>query len=161
MRQGMHMESEALVQTWEIHNRIVLYFLDAIASAHLTDVATTKGRNVAEQLAHVHNVRLMWLKVAAPELFKKQKSIEKESAADKELLRRSLTDSGRAIGELLEQSVAVGGKVKNFKPHATAFLGYLIAHEAHHRAQVVLILKQNGQRVDKKVAYGIWEWGTK
>src|ERR1043166_9795475 len=99
MRQGMHMESEALIQTWEIHNRIVLYFLEAIAPAHLTDVASTKGRNVAEQLAHVHNVRLMWLKVSAPELFKKQRSIEKERAADKELLRRSPSDSGTAIGD--------------------------------------------------------------
>jgi uncharacterized damage-inducible protein DinB len=155
------MESEAVVQTWEIHNRIVLYFLEAIAPAQLTDVATTKGRNVGEQLAHVHNVRLMWLKVAAPELFKKQKSIEKEAAADQELLRRSLTDSGKAIAQLLQQSLAADGKIKGFKPHATAFVGYLIAHEAHHRAQVVLILKQNGHPVDKKVSYGIWEWGTK
>lgn len=155
------MESEAVVQTWEIHHRIVLYFLDAIAPAQLTDVATTKGRNVAEQLAHVHNVRLMWLKLAAPELFKKQKSIAKEAAADPELLRRSLTDSGKAIAQLLQQSLAADGKIKGFKPHATAFVGYLIAHEAHHRAQVVLILKQNGHPVDKKVSYGIWEWGTK
>lgn len=155
------MESEPVVQTWEIHNRIVLYFLEAIAPAQLTDVATTKGRNVGEQLAHVHNVRLMWLKVAAPELFKKQKSIEKEAAGDHELLRRSLTDSGKAIAQLLQQSLAADGKIKGFKPHATAFVGYLIAHEAHHRAQVVLILKQNGHPVDKKVSYGIWEWGTK
>lgn len=153
--------SSDLIQTWEIHHRIVLYFLEAIAPAHLTDLATTKGRNVAEQLAHLHNVRLMWLKVAAPELFKKQKSIEKENAADKDLLRRSLTDSGKAIAQLLQQSLAADGKIKGFKPHATAFLGYLIAHEAHHRAQVVLILKQNGHPVDKKVSYGIWEWGTK
>ena len=155
------MESEAVVQTWEIHNRILLYFLDAIAPAQLADVATTKGRNVAEQLAHVHNVRLMWLKAAAPELFKQQKSIEKEAAADPALLRRSLTDSGKAIAQLLQQSLAADGKIKGFKPHATAFVGYLIAHEAHHRAQVVLILKQNGHPVDKKVSYGIWEWGTK
>jgi uncharacterized damage-inducible protein DinB len=135
------MESEPVVQTWEIHNRIVLYFLEAIAPAQLTDVATTKG--------------------AAPELFKKQKSIEKEAAGDHELLRRSLTDSGKAIAQLLQQSLAADGKIKGFKPHATAFVGYLIAHEAHHRAQVVLILKQNGHPVDKKVSYGIWEWGTK
>src|ERR1041385_5840756 len=161
MGQGMSMENEALIQTWEIHNRIVLYFLEAIAPAQLRDVATTKGRNVGEQIAHLHNVRLMWLKVAAPELFKQQQSIEKEAAGDKALLRRSLTASGNAIAQLLRQSLALGGKIKGFKPHATAFVGYLIAHEAHHRAQVVLILKQNGHPVDKKVAYGIWEWGTR
>ena len=33
---------------------------------------------------------------------------------------------------LLGKAVASGGKVKGFKPHATAFLGYLISHESQH-----------------------------
>jgi hypothetical protein len=54
-----------------------------------------------------------------------------------------------------------GGRVKGFKPHATAFVGYLISHEAHHRSQIILALKQEGQPLDKKILYGIWEWGTR
>ena len=52
-----------IVDTWNIHNRINLYLLEAIPAAALSDVAASKGRTVAEQLAHIHNVRLMWLKV--------------------------------------------------------------------------------------------------
>lgn len=51
--------------------------------------------------------------------------------------------------------------LKRFKPHSVAFLGYLISHESHHRGQIVLSLKQAGFPVSRKVAYGIWEWGTK
>jgi uncharacterized damage-inducible protein DinB len=53
------------------------------------------------------------------------------------------------------------GKVKNFKPGVVAFLGYVIAHESHHRGQIILSLKQSGHSVSKKVGYGIWEWGVR
>jgi hypothetical protein len=72
-----------------------------------------------------------------------------------------LVDSGKAIGTLLETGLENGGKVKGFKPHATAFLGYLISHESHHRGQIALSLKQSGKPLDKKIAYGIWEWGVR
>jgi len=53
--------------------------------------------------------------------------LEKENVVDKEQLRKSLSDSSAAIRSLLEQSLAQGGKIKAFKPHAAAFLGYLIS----------------------------------
>ena len=156
------MSDNAFLETWDIHNRINLYFIDAIEGAHLKDASpTTKGRTVGEQLAHVHNVRLMWLKSAAPDLLKKLTKIEKEDATKKDLLRRSLDESGKTIKLLLQQSLESGGKIKGFKPHVTAFLGYLIAHESHHRGQVVLVLKQNGHALGNQVLYGIWEWGTR
>ena len=155
------MENGPLLETWEIHNRINLFLLEAIEPAHLQDVSASKGRNVGEQFAHLHNVRLMWLKSAAPDLLRKLKKIEKEDAAKKDLLRKALADSGEAIHLLLKQALESGGKVKGFKPHATAFLGYLVAHESHHRGQVVLALKQANHHLDKKVLYGIWEWGAR
>ncbi len=155
------MNENHFLETWEIHNRINLYLLDAIAPEHLGDVAASKGRNVGEQFAHVHNVRLMWLKSAAPELLAKVEKVEKDAALEKKTLQRALTASGVAIKELLAQAMANGGKVKGFKPHAAAFLGYLIAHEAHHRGQIILSLKQTQHLSDKKILFGLWEWGVR
>jgi uncharacterized damage-inducible protein DinB len=148
-------------ETWAINNRIGLYVLNAIAPEFLSDVSASKGRTVGEQFAHIHNVRLMWLKQAAPEIFETQTKIEKEQANDKELLRSSMESSGEAVKQLLAKAVSEGGKVKGFKPHVTAFLAYLISHESHHRSQIILTLKQTGHALDKKILFGIWEWGVR
>jgi uncharacterized damage-inducible protein DinB len=57
--------------------------------------------------------------------------------------------------------LAAGGKVKGFKPHVVAFVGYLISHESHHRGQIGWTLKNTGHPLSQKTAYGLWEWGVR
>lgn len=155
------MDREQIIDTWEINNRLDLYLLDSIAEDHMSDALSSKGRDVAKQFAHMHNVRLMWLKAAAPDLNEKQSKIENDAVVDKALLKDRLSQSAKAISELLSRAVDNGGKVKGFKPHVIGFLGYLIAHDSHHRSQVILALKQSGHKVDQKIGYGLWEWGSR
>jgi uncharacterized damage-inducible protein DinB len=151
---------EQLIETWAIHNRINLYLLDAISAEGLAASLAPKGRTVAQQFAHIHNVRMMWLKAAAPDLLGGLEKLE-GTGQDKEKLAQSLRASGQAVEGLLRKGLANGGKIKGFKPHVAAFLGYLIAHESHHRGQVGWTLKYSGHPLDKKTAYGLWEWGVR
>lgn len=153
--------ADQLLDTWRIHDRINRYLLAAVPAEALGAVSASRGRSVGEQFAHVHNVRLMWLKSAAPELLEGLEKVEKEGAGDAEVLRAALEASGEAVAELLRRSLAEGGRIKGFKPHAAAFLGYLVSHESHHRGQIALTLKQAGHPLDRKVAYGLWEWGVR
>ena len=148
-----------IVETWEIHNRINLYLLNSIEESNLSSISLTKGRTVAEHFAHLHNVRLMWLKSGMPELLDSVEKIEKENIT-KELLINQLNLSGTAVSKMIEKAMN-DGKLKGFKPHPTAFLGYIISHESHHRGQITLCLKQSGHPIDKKIAFGLWEWGTR
>ncbi|MEZ4962137.1 MAG: DinB family protein [Saprospiraceae bacterium] len=148
-----------LIETWLINDRINRYLLESIDEAHLGDQAGGKGRTVGEALAHVHNVRLMWFKSADPELLGMVEKIEKENIS-KTLLMEQLEKSGKAMAAMLERGLAEG-RIKGFKPHPVAFLGYITAHEAHHRGQIALALKLCGHPLDKKVGFGLWEWGTR
>jgi len=152
------MDTTQIIETWKIHNSINLYLLGSIKEEHLTDISASKGRNVGEQFAHIHNVRLMWLKAANPDLLNGQNKIEKGVITQKQLTDE-LNKSAAAIRTLLQIGFEQG-KIKGFKPHPAAFFGYLISHESHHRGQIMLCLKQSGHPVDKKVQYGLWEWGS-
>ncbi len=134
------------------------YLLEAIPADQLS-TKLEKGKSVEGQFTHIHNVRLMWLKASAPDLMEGLERPE-GPVMGAETLSRSLEASGEAIAKLIERSLETG-KVKNFKPHPTAFVGYLIAHEANHRAHIELALRQAGTPLSDKVAFGMWEWGVR
>lgn len=149
-----------LIETWHIHNRINLYLLDSIDEKNLADLSASKGRNAGEQFAHIHNVRLMWLKASAPGLLEGLTKLEKGSTITKKVLSSELKKSADAVAALLNKGFEEG-KIKGFKPHPSAFFGYMISHESHHRGQIMLTLKQSSHPVDQKTQYGLWEWGSR
>jgi uncharacterized damage-inducible protein DinB len=153
--------ADPLVDTWQIHDRIHGYLLDAIPAAQLEGIAPTRGRSVAQAFAHIHNVRLMWLSAAGVEAPPGAVKIDLDDKLTAASLKKSLVASAKGITTAIEGGLAAGGRIKGFKPHVHAFVGYLISHESHHRGQILVTLKANGAALDKKISYGIWEWGVR
>lgn len=150
---------EQQIETWRIHNRIHAYLLDALDAAALAAAPQPKGRTVGAQFAHIHNVRKMWLAQAAPDLDAPLEKLDPD-AQTVDTLKQHLAASGEAIAAQLARAFETG-KMKGFKPSPAAFLGYLIAHESHHRGQILMTLKQNGLLPPKKILFGLWEWGVR
>jgi uncharacterized damage-inducible protein DinB len=148
---------DEIVQTWEINNRANLRLLSELGVEHLA-VQLAKGKSVAGQFAHIHNVRLMWLRASAPDLHEGMQKLE--PTASKEEIESALNGSSERIAELIRRAQTPDGRIKGFKPHAAAFLGYICAHEAFHRGHAELALRQAGTPVSDKTAYAIWEWGV-
>jgi hypothetical protein len=103
----------------------------------------------------------MWLKEAAPELLEGLAKVEKAGRGG----RRTVEERAGGVrggGGGAAAAVARGRRQDpRFKPHAAAFLGYLVSHESHHRGQIAMTLKQAGHPLDRKTAFGLWEWGVR
>ena len=150
--------ADAVLRSFTIHNRIHLYLLDALASeVWLATPPGGKGRTVAALVSHIHSVRLMWLKAAGV----KALPMALEKTATVAAAKAALEESAAALIDRLGKALNGDGRMPSFKPDAWAFVGYLIAHEAHHRGQMVLLARQLGRPVDQKTNFGLWQWGVR
>jgi uncharacterized damage-inducible protein DinB len=145
-----------LTDTWRLNNRVNLLLLDHLTEEQLAFAPNPKARSIADQFAHLHNVRILWLEPRVPAVAKALTKIDKGTAT-KALLHESLEESAKAIGDLISEAER-SGKLKSYKRGVIAFFGYALAHEAHHRGQIVLHLKQAKMRIDPMVGYSLWEW---
>jgi hypothetical protein len=73
----------------------------------------------------------------------------------------ALNESFAALAGDVRTSLAGDGRIKGFKPDVAGFLGYLFAHEGHHRGQITMPARQTGHPVSQSTMFGLWEWGTR
>jgi len=152
--------ADQIVDLWRIHARIQLFVLDAVTPDALTADSRIRGRSVGAQFAHLHNVRLMWLKAAAPDLHAPLEKLEADAHVDHAVLRAALIDSAAAMETLILRGLETG-RIKGFKPHPVAFVGYLVSHESYHQGDIGVRLTESGHPLDRKTAFGMWEWGSR
>lgn len=150
----------ALLSAFNTNNRINLYLVDSIdPAAWKAKPADGKGRTISAIVAHMHNVRVMWLKVSA-------KGSDIPEQGDRSTVTpaqavRALEQSCQALSELIGRALQADGRIKGFRPDVAGFLGYLIAHDAHHRGQIAMLARQLGRPLPQKVTFGMWEWSSR
>ena len=158
--------SHALLAAFDTNDRINQYLIESLpAEAWRAEPPGGKGRDIASIVAHMHNVRVMWLKAAGG-----KPSAERDARIPEQLDRHKVTpmqahkglaESREALHEVLKISLAADGRIKGFRPDAAGFVGYLIAHDAHHRGQITMLARQAGQPISQKAMFGMWEWGSR
>jgi len=149
----------ALLNAFEINNRINQYLIENLpAEAWNAKPPDGKGRTVAAIVAHMHNVRVMWLKAAKVEDIPEQ--LEKSTVTPVQA-NRALNESCDALYQLMDSALKTDGRVRNFKPDVAGFFGYLIAHDAHHRGQIAMLARQVGHPLPQGAVFGMWEWGKR
>ena len=149
---------DALLQAFDTNEKVNQFMLDQLpAEAWRAEPPNGKGRTAAAIVAHIHNVRVMWLKAAA-----KGSKIPDQLDKDKITVagaKKGLAESHAALRALIESSIKSDGRIKSFKPDVASFLGYLFAHDAHHRGQVMMLARQTGHPLPQAAQFGMWEWG--
>jgi len=149
----------SLLNAFNTNNRISQYLIDNLPStAWNLKPPEGKGRTIAAMVAHMHNVRVMWLKAAKAKDIPEQ--LDRTTVSPGQAVR-ALELSRHALSQVLSQSLAGDGRVKGFRPDVAGFLGYLIAHDAHHRGQITMLARQLGHPLPQKAMFGMWEWNSR
>ena len=150
--------ADALLSAFDTNDRINQYLLDSLpAEAWLAEPPGKKGRDVAGVVAHMHNVRVMWLKATKGRVPEQLDRFTVTPAQAK----KAFYTSRAALSEVLQASLESDGRIKGFRPDVAGFFGYLIAHDAHHRGQITMLARQSGHPVSQKTMFGMWEWGVR
>jgi uncharacterized damage-inducible protein DinB len=155
----------AMVAAWDTNQQMNELLLESVAPGAWRAVppqpAASKkvqGRTIAAIAAHMHNVRLMWLKVVkAPKLPEK---LEPDKITVAEAIKGH-RESHAGLRIVLENALRSDGRIPHFPPDAARFQAYLVAHDAHHRGQISMLARFAGYPISKQAMFGLWEWNRK
>jgi len=157
-------DAQALIAAWHTNHRVTAYLIENLPPELWSqNVPGVPRRTVGMIAAHIHNARCMWIKmlgarhgIAVPVRVDHRRVRPSE-------LSRALERSSRGMVELIRLGVSRGGKVppsvwQNFPTDLLHFLNYFVAHEAHHRGQLVMVARQLGHRLPREITGGLWQW---
>lgn len=161
---------ENILQAWATNDRITTFLIEQIPDELWGAALPGMPRRTIQMVAgHLHNARCMWLRTLG-----RPHGIAVPVAVDRHRVRRSqvtraLGRSGRGIAELLAFGIERGGRIpptaayvwRNLSLDVAHVLTYFVAHEGHHRGQIVMAARQLGHRLPHEVTDELWQWRSR
>jgi uncharacterized damage-inducible protein DinB len=117
-----------------------------------------KLRTIAAIVAHVHNCGLAYLRRAAPKVAVPP-DLDRFTVTQAAAIR-ALTAKRHAMLAVLGSAIEHGGRAKvgGSQHDPVTFLTYYMAHDSHHRGQIVWQARLLGHPVSTQTMSGMWMW---
>jgi uncharacterized damage-inducible protein DinB len=157
----------AIRDAWRTNHRATVLLVEHVpAAAWAAPAPGLPRKSIRIIAAHLHNSRCSWLRtLGAPHGIAVPERVDKRTVTPKRLTA-ALQRSGAAMEEFLAFGARHGGRIPPTKayvwrnlpldiPHV---LSYFVAHEAHHRGQILVLARQLGHPLPDAAADGVWHF---
>jgi uncharacterized damage-inducible protein DinB len=158
---------DSILDAWATSNRTTVFLVEQLPPV-LWDAAVPGAprRTVRMILGHMHNARCAWLKtLGRPHGIAVPTSVDRHRVTRTQLIG-ALNRSSKGIASLLDFGCERDGQIpptaayvwRNLPLDVGHVLSYFVAHEGHHRGQIVMLARQLGHRLPPEVTNGLWHW---
>ena len=159
-----------VLSAWQTNNRVTAYLIENIPSdlwgAAIPGLPQRTVRMIA---AHLHNARCRWIRTLGGEHGIPVPVRVDHWTVSRRQLVAALKHSSRGMLALMRLALAEGGTLpssrayvwRNLPLDVGHVLTYFVAHEAHHRGQIIMAGRQLGLRLPRAITDGLWQWTTR
>ena len=159
--------SESILKAWSTNSKTTIFLIERLPDVLWIAAIPGSPRRTIRMLAgHIHNSRCMWIRtLGRPHGIALPKAVDRRRVSRSRLIP-ALKRSGEAIAKLLAFGLANDGQIPPTRAYAWRnlpldvghVLSYFVAHEGHHRGQIVMAARQLGHRLPREVTSGLWQW---
>lgn len=146
-------EPDRILLAFERNSRVNAALLAAMGDSDL-QFSAGGGWSIGKHLCHLAHFRLRWLRVVAPSFADGLAALVELTDDDFEPLATEvgeISDAFRvadaAALDAVSLALAEGRPFEAaYRSHPTGLLMHILVHDAHHRGQVMSLLRQNGRQ---------------
>ncbi len=163
-------QRDLLLDSWQTNNRVTIFLVENLPKELWEATVPGTPRKTVRMIAgHIHNARCSWIKTLGKEFgIAVPRAVNRHKVGRQELVP-ALGHSSRGIISLLELGFDRGGTIpasssyiwRNLPLDVGHVLTYFVAHEGHHRGQIVMLARQLGHRLPVEVTGGLWHFSKR
>jgi uncharacterized damage-inducible protein DinB len=163
-------QRDMLLAAWRTNNRVTTFLVEQLPNELWEAPVPGAPRRTVRMIAgHIHNARCMWIKTFGSEHgIVVPPAVNRHKVGSKQLLP-ALRQSSQGIISLLTLGLDHGGVIpvtasyrwRNLPLDVGHVLTYFVAHEGHHRGQIVMLARQLGHRLPVEITGGLWHFAKR
>src|SRR5262245_16398925 len=151
---------DALLDSWDRNNKILINLLGALPQGALEIRAMEGSPSIAELFTHIHFVRLVFVAEDAPEFATALPDKEWAVEHQRDRIAQLLNESAKVVRDAVKGRLESRTDMNRHYDHPILMLQHMVWHEGYHHGQIKLALKLAGQPFDDEaigpVTWDVW-----